>query len=117
MDAYCHCHSNIPFQHVISIVMFFIGALKSEPLMLPGRHIMNLGLLLSNIGAMGWFMIDKNYEVGLSMLAATSSLSAVMGVTLTMAIGGGSHSLPAPHGSPRVYNDYSQPFCMHFLST
>jgi NAD(P) transhydrogenase len=56
--------------------------------MLPGRHALNAGLLASNVGAMGYFLMDPSYNVGLSMLGTTSSLSAIMGVTLTMAIGG-----------------------------
>ena len=50
--------------------------------------MMNLGLALSNVGAMGWFMYDNTYGGGMSMLGSTAALSSVMGVTLTMAIGG-----------------------------
>merc|ERR1719317_1650120 len=64
------------------------GVLNSAPLMLPGRHAMNAGLLAANIGAMGMFMVDPSFNTGLAMLGTTASLSAVMGVTLTMAIGG-----------------------------
>ena len=56
--------------------------------MLPGRHALNLGLLGANLAAMGWYMWDTNPMVGLGMLGATTALSSVMGVTLTMAIGG-----------------------------
>ncbi|MPC34716.1 NAD(P) transhydrogenase, mitochondrial [Portunus trituberculatus] len=64
------------------------GLLNSAPLLLPGRHALNAGLLTANIGAMGWYMMDPSLNVGLSMLGTTTTLSAVMGVTLTMAIGG-----------------------------
>ncbi|XP_063851492.1 NAD(P) transhydrogenase, mitochondrial-like [Scylla paramamosain] len=64
------------------------GLLNSAPLLLPGRHALNSGLLAANIGAMGWYMMDPSLNVGLSMLGTTTTLSAVMGVTLTMAIGG-----------------------------
>merc|ERR1712180_470498 len=64
------------------------GILNSAPLMLPGRHALNAGLLAANVGAMGLFMIDPNFNTGLAMLGTTTSLSAIMGVTLTMAIGG-----------------------------
>lgn len=64
------------------------GLLKSEPLLLPGRHALNLGMLLGNIGAMGYFLYDETPTVGLSMLGVTTSLSSIMGVTLTAAIGG-----------------------------
>merc|ERR1712193_553207 len=64
------------------------GNLNSNPLMLPGRHALNAGLLAANAGAMGYFLASPDYNVGLSMLGATSSMGALMGVTLTMAIGG-----------------------------
>ena len=64
------------------------GNLSSNPLMLPGRHALNEGLLATNVGAMGYFMVDPSMSVGLGMLGTTAALSGVMGVTLTMAIGG-----------------------------
>jgi len=64
------------------------GNLNSNPLMLPGRHALNAGLLAANVGAMGYFLVDPSLNVGLAMLGTTATLSGVMGVTLTMAIGG-----------------------------
>merc|ERR1719400_975464 len=64
------------------------GNLSSNPLMLPGRHALNAGLLAANVGAMGYFLYDPSMSVGLAMLGTTATLSGVMGVTLTMAIGG-----------------------------
>merc|ERR1719474_16687 len=37
---------------------------------------------------MGYFLVDPTLNVGLAMLGTTATLSGVMGVTLTMAIGG-----------------------------
>jgi len=64
------------------------GLLDSSPLLLPGRHVMNFSLLCGNIAAMIPFMMYNDMTLGLYMLGATSSLSAIMGVTLTAAIGG-----------------------------
>lgn len=64
------------------------GLLKSEPLLLPGRHAMNLGMLLGNVGAMGYFMMTNTPTIGMAMLGTTTALSSIMGVTLTAAIGG-----------------------------
>merc|ERR1711899_227846 len=64
------------------------GNLNSNPLMLPGRHALNAGLLAANVGAMGYFLVDPSMATGLAMLGTTAGLSGVMGVTLTMAIGG-----------------------------
>ncbi|XP_069483339.1 NAD(P) transhydrogenase, mitochondrial [Ambystoma mexicanum] len=64
------------------------GVLDSSPLMLPGRHYLNAGLLAASIGGMIPFMLDPSYTTGLTCLGSVSALSAVMGVTLTAAIGG-----------------------------
>merc|ERR1719319_261998 len=64
------------------------GNLSSNPLMLPGRHVLNASLLAANIGAMGYFLADPSLAVGIGCLGTTAALSGVMGVTLTMAIGG-----------------------------
>ena len=70
------------------IILFISGLLASPPTLLPGRHALNGAMLLGNIAAMGWFMTNDTSAVGLSMLGITTSLSSIMGVTLTMAIGG-----------------------------
>merc|ERR1712147_292001 len=48
----------------------------------------NGGLLAANAGAMGYFLMTPELGMGLGMLGTTAALSSVMGVTLTMAIGG-----------------------------
>lgn len=64
------------------------GLLNSAPVLLPGRHAINGGLMAANVGAMGYFLMDPSYTSGIACLGATSTMSAIMGVTLTMAIGG-----------------------------
>lgn len=64
------------------------GVLSSAPLLLPGRHYLNAGLLGANALAMAAFFADPSLNTGLAILGATSVLSGVMGVTLTSAIGG-----------------------------
>jgi len=64
------------------------GTLNSAPLMLPGRHALNAGLMAANVGAMAYYLADPSMTVGMGMLGTTATLSGVMGVTLTMAIGG-----------------------------
>lgn len=64
------------------------GVLSSSPLLLPGRHFINGGLLAGNVAAMGMFYLDQSMASGLGLLGATSLMSTVMGVTLTAAIGG-----------------------------
>ncbi|XP_029650306.1 NAD(P) transhydrogenase, mitochondrial [Octopus sinensis] len=64
------------------------GIMNSAPIMLPGRHALNLGLLTTNIGAMGYYMMTNDPTSSMLMLGTTASLSSVMGLTLTVAIGG-----------------------------
>uniref|UniRef100_A0A667G8Q7 proton-translocating NAD(P)(+) transhydrogenase n=1 Tax=Lynx canadensis TaxID=61383 RepID=A0A667G8Q7_LYNCA len=54
------------------------GILKSAPLLLPGRHLLNAGLLAASVGGIVPFMMDPSF----------TTASPVWGVTLTAAIGG-----------------------------
>merc|ERR1712165_282575 len=78
------------------------GNLNSNPLMLPGRHALNAGLLAANVGAMGYFLVDPSLSVGLAMLGTTATLSGVMGITLTMAIGGADMCVAMNRSLPNV---------------
>ncbi|KAG1943462.1 NAD(P) transhydrogenase, mitochondrial [Pimephales promelas] len=64
------------------------GLLNSAPLMLPGRHALNATLMAASVGGMVPFLLDPSYTTGLTCLGSVSALSAVMGLTLTAAIGG-----------------------------
>ncbi|XP_013884596.1 NAD(P) transhydrogenase, mitochondrial isoform X2 [Austrofundulus limnaeus] len=64
------------------------GLLDSAPLLLPGRHMLNAGLMAASVGGMVPFMLSSSYGTGMGCLMGVSGLSAVMGVTLTAAIGG-----------------------------
>nr|CAB3264384.1 NAD(P) transhydrogenase, mitochondrial-like [Phallusia mammillata] len=64
------------------------GILNSAPLILPARHVLNLGLLSGSFLPMVPFMLDNSYSTGLTCLGSTAALSTIMGVTLTAAIGG-----------------------------
>ncbi|CAB1442235.1 unnamed protein product [Pleuronectes platessa] len=64
------------------------GMLSSAPLMLPGRHMLNAGLMAASIGGIVPFMLSTSYGTGMGCLMGVSGLSTVMGVTLTAAIGG-----------------------------
>ncbi len=83
--------SSASFGSRLTMLIFFFyqtGLLDSAPLMLPARHALNAGLALANVGAMGLFMTTGDLGTGLGMLGTTTALSSVMGVTLTVAIGG-----------------------------
>lgn len=64
------------------------GLLSSKALLLPGRHQLNTGLLLASLASGGYLFHGGSMIGGLSALSSTAALSAIMGVTLTSAIGG-----------------------------
>uniref|UniRef100_A0A671TSL6 proton-translocating NAD(P)(+) transhydrogenase n=1 Tax=Sparus aurata TaxID=8175 RepID=A0A671TSL6_SPAAU len=64
------------------------GVLNSAPLMLPGRHMLNAGLMAASMGGIVPFMLSSSYGTGMGCLVGVSGLSTIMGVTLTAAIGG-----------------------------
>lgn len=54
------------------------GILNSAPLLLPGRHVLNAGLLAASAGGMIPYMIDPSYTTGMICLGSVSALSAIM---------------------------------------
>ncbi|XP_052737342.1 NAD(P) transhydrogenase, mitochondrial isoform X2 [Bicyclus anynana] len=63
------------------------GVLSSAPLMLPGRHAINAGLLAGSLGC-GGALLAFPEAPGLPLLSAAALLSGIQGLTLTAAIGG-----------------------------
>lgn len=64
------------------------GLIGSKPLLLPGRNLLNSGMLLASLGSGGYLFYDTSLLGGMGALGSTAALSAAMGVTLTSAIGG-----------------------------
>ncbi|KAK3942494.1 NAD(P) transhydrogenase beta subunit-domain-containing protein [Diplogelasinospora grovesii] len=75
-----------------SIVAFLklAGKMSSKPLILPGRHILNSGLLATNVATMAAFvtMAPGSPMIAAGALAANTVLSFLKGYTTTAAIGG-----------------------------
>ncbi|KAL2269696.1 hypothetical protein VTJ83DRAFT_1880 [Remersonia thermophila] len=75
-----------------SIVAFLklAGKMSSKPLLLPGRHAINSGLLATNAATMGAFltMAPGSPLIAAGALAANTALSFIKGYTTTAAIGG-----------------------------
>ncbi|KAL4715246.1 hypothetical protein ACJJTC_007828 [Scirpophaga incertulas] len=63
------------------------GTLSSAPLLLPGRHAINAGLLAGSLGC-GGALLALPEVPGLPLLSAAAVLSGIQGLTLTAAIGG-----------------------------
>jgi len=64
------------------------GIVGSRPLMLPGRHALNLLLLLGS-GVLGALFLQAPGADGLPFLLGMTALALLLGVHLVMAIGGG----------------------------
>lgn len=59
--------------------MFLVaGVLSSSPLLLPGRHMMNAGLMAASMGGMVPFMLSSTYGTGMGCLVGVSGLSTIM---------------------------------------
>ncbi|OAG45626.1 NAD(P)(+) transhydrogenase (AB-specific), alpha subunit [Fonsecaea monophora] len=75
-----------------SLVAFLklAGRMSSRPTILPGRHLINSGLLAANAGTMGAFltMAPGAPAVAAVCLSANTALSFAKGFTTTAAIGG-----------------------------
>jgi NAD(P) transhydrogenase len=80
----------ITFTGSIVAFMKLAGKMSSKPLRLPGRHIINSGLLAANVGTMGAFitMAPGAPMIAAAALSANTVLSFVKGYTTTAAIGG-----------------------------
>ena len=63
------------------------GSLSGKPLLLPGRHFINLGMLLVSIWLGSEFLIQGKDEAWVTLLVVTG-ISLVLGVHLIVAIGG-----------------------------
>ncbi|XP_051580477.1 NAD(P) transhydrogenase, mitochondrial [Myxocyprinus asiaticus] len=64
------------------------GMLDSASLLLPGRHMLNASLMAASVGGIVPFMMSESFSTGMGCLLGVSGLSTIMGVTLTVAIGG-----------------------------
>ena len=62
--------------------------MKSAPVVLPGRHLLNLAIILVSLALMVWFMLTDGW-VGMAPLAIMTVLALLLGFHLVAAIGGG----------------------------
>ncbi|MBS2940039.1 Re/Si-specific NAD(P)(+) transhydrogenase subunit beta [Nocardioides sp. J2M5] len=62
--------------------------MSSAPMMLPGRHLLNLAILVASAVLMVWFMLSDGW-IGLVPLGLMTVLALVLGFHLVAAIGGG----------------------------
>ncbi len=63
------------------------GSLSGKPLTLPGRHLLNLGLLLA-CAYLGFMFVGQDDQGGLTWLLIMTGISGLIGIHLVLAIGG-----------------------------
>ena len=63
------------------------GSLSGKPLLLPGRHLINLGMILVSIWLGSEFLVQAKDDAWITLLIVTA-ISLVLGVHLIVAIGG-----------------------------
>lgn len=64
------------------------GILGSKSLLLPGRHLINLGIIGASVWLGAQFMGAETLSNGLQPLLIMTALAAVLGINLVIAIGG-----------------------------
>jgi NAD(P) transhydrogenase subunit beta len=64
------------------------GLIGSRPLLLPGRHLLNLAMLAATLW-LGVTYMQADAQAGLTDLLIMTAISGVLGLHLVMAIGGG----------------------------
>ncbi|WP_088308795.1 NAD(P)(+) transhydrogenase (Re/Si-specific) subunit beta [Novosphingobium sp. B 225] len=74
----------ITFSGSVIAFLKLAGKMSGAPILLPGRHVINLGTLLAILGLVGWFTQDQ----GLWVIAAVTALSFLIGFLLIIPIGG-----------------------------
>ncbi|MFZ1699710.1 MAG: NAD(P)(+) transhydrogenase (Re/Si-specific) subunit beta [Pyrinomonadaceae bacterium] len=82
------CIGSITFTGSVIAFLKLRGSISGKPLLLPGRHLINLIMLLITIGLGVAFFISPDAATGHFPLAAATIVTALLGVHFIMAIGG-----------------------------
>jgi NAD(P) transhydrogenase subunit beta len=74
----------ITFSGSIIAFLKLAGKMSGSPILLPGRHVLNLGTLALIIGLVGWFTQDQSFWV----IGVVTALAFAIGFLLIIPIGG-----------------------------
>ncbi len=74
----------ITFSGSVIAFLKLAGKMSGAPIMLPGRHVINLGTLAAILGLTGYFMMDQSLWV----IAVLTALAFIIGFLLIIPIGG-----------------------------
>jgi len=82
------CIGSITFTGSVIAFLKLRGSLSGKPLMLPGRHLINLIMLLATIGLGVAFFMSPDTHTGQWPLLIATVVTGILGVHFIMAIGG-----------------------------
>jgi len=74
----------ITFSGSVIAFLKLAGKMSGAPILLPGRHVLNLGTLIAILGLVGYFTQDQSLWV----IATITALSFIIGFLLIIPIGG-----------------------------
>ncbi|HHS96124.1 MAG TPA: NAD(P)(+) transhydrogenase (Re/Si-specific) subunit beta, partial [Phaeodactylibacter sp.] len=63
------------------------GRIRSKPLIYPGRHLVNILLVLACV-VLGYFFVEAQGTMGMNYLYIMTAIGAYLGIMMVMAIGG-----------------------------
>ena len=64
------------------------GSMSGKPLLIPGRHALNVLVLLTTIGLGIWMVTTHDHATGIVLLGIATVLTSLLGIHMVMAIGG-----------------------------
>ena len=82
------CIGSVTFTGSVIAFLKLRGSLSGKPLMLPGRHMINIIMLLITIGLGVAFFMAPDHQTGQWPLLIATVLTGILGVHFIMAIGG-----------------------------
>ena len=82
------CIGSITFTGSVIAFLKLRGSISGKPLMLPGRHLINIVMLLVTIGLGAAFFMSPDAQTGQWPLLIATVVTGILGVHFIMAIGG-----------------------------
>lgn len=82
------CIGSITFTGSVIAFLKLRGSIGGRPFLIPGRHFINLLMLLGTVALGVMFFVNHEPEVGQWILLAATILTGILGVHFIMAIGG-----------------------------
>jgi NAD(P) transhydrogenase subunit beta len=82
------CIGSVTFTGSVVAFLKLRGSISGKPLMLPGRHLINIVMLMITIGLGAAFLMSPNEQTGQWPLLAATILTGILGIHFIMAIGG-----------------------------